>query len=839
MAVLSWRRDADDPDTVTTAEITRLYTADERAAARRAHAAWKAGDEVRKDHLLAEARLGWRDVALICERVRPVWTTEQRDVARAIWSVLGDPSRSGEILDRLEAAGLDADDIALMDRLGMARVWTTPPSVAQTQPVTAARITAPAIGQEEQWYAAHGGGHAGPSATLSSQARPAPKRPAPKRPASPASAEDLPPHIRAITLPDGTDTTDAATQIKWQARIHDRLGPTWWAMWQRFPDVEDGVPPVIHVVNARPNEVVLPFKDGKAPDPGVLARQAEADGLGVLIEFDRDGQRALFADISAETKALRNRLATSPKVAKAPWDLEIVCRHVIDEKTQMRRLDQVIVLRALVTEMETDKRLALFRSLINLLPGGSTGWEVLDDPVTGMVRFRYGQPRTLPKRVSARDLLPTGLIPSDWRNIPLGLDDRGNPVGIDLKLGPHTAVVGPTNTGKSVLMRQHALSALARGHQIIICDASSKKGVDFAKFRPYALTTARTLAELAATLEAVYREGMRRADILERAETTGWQDLPADVRARERIGPITVLWDEIMAAITEEPVPSGLDPKHPAVVEAKQNNGYRALITSYLAKITFQLRWTGIFLVLGFQAFDANLFKGFSGVRNNLTSTVLLTKPGSVPKPERLTMVFPGDQTSVALETISELDDGQSMGLAVTAAEGGTVAGFRVAFCEVDEIPEMLTNLGVRKPEPWVIDVPEPEPVEGTPISGSGPVSFTKPTAPAPSPFPADEPEKPTVTELGELEFSLDDLVETADEEPQPEPGTEPDLVWPNETPAEPEAPAQEDDAFDGFTDDDFAPRPVVAPVVSDDDEFGPSPTPRLPAHDDPFGFGD
>lgn len=100
-------------------------------------------------------------------------------------------------------------------------------------------------------------------------------------------------------------------------------------------------------------------------------------------------------------------------------------------------------------------------------------------------------------------------------------------------------------------------------------------------------------------------------------------------------------------------------------------------------------------------------------------------------------MVFPGEQTHAAAETVMELDDGSSKGLATIAAEGGDVQGFRVGFGAPSEIPLVLEALGVPKPTSWVIAVPGSTPPEAEVIT------------PPPAPVEVD---------LGEIEVSLDDL---------------------------------------------------------------------------------
>lgn len=115
-------------------------------------------------------------------------------------------------------------------------------------------------------------------------------------------------------------------------------------------------------------------------------------------------------------------------------------------------------------------------------------------------------------------------------------------------------------------------------------------------------------------------------------------------------------------------------------------------------------------------------------------------------------MVFPGDQTQVAADTIRELDDGESKGLATIAADGGDVQGFRVGFGAPSEILGLLAALGVPEPRKWTITGPEEAPKPFSPIVPSGGPS--RPLAPG----SAGPTVQPKFVDIGEFELSLDAL---------------------------------------------------------------------------------
>lgn len=558
---------------------------------------------------------------------------------------------------------------------------------------------------------------------------------------------------RSVTLPDGTDLTDPRIQKRVEARVRDEWGTAWVVMWPRYPDVEDGVDPVVPVVNSRPGCYTERLARGvKKTSAADVAVQAEQRGEA-LVDFDPHRGAATFARLDHRTDTVRHRLAALLKTD--PWSVEVACHTVWDDDEQDERLEQVVVVRAQDVSTSPDKRRQIWNDLIPSL-GGTGGWEAVDDPVTGRVRLRYGTPRSLRQRVSMAEVLPPALDTSNWSRLALGLDPYGRPACLDLTNGPHTLVVGPTGSGKSVFLRSHAAAALAHGHSLVIIDAI-KDGLDFIAFKPWCLAFADDGVETARlVIERVYAEGQRRKALLKAYGAPSWVDLPADIRRREHIQPLTVLFDEFMSAVIAAPVPKGLPKDDPLVEETNRLNADKATILAVVGKIARELRFTGVFLVIAMQRPDAALLAGFGEIRSNLTSAVQLVKPGSLPAQETLRMVFPGDQTQVAAETIMELDDGFSKGLATIGAEGGDVTGFRVAFGTPTEIPEVLEALGAPKPtRVWSLSDGGKEPQEG---------DIIEPPA--------------QVRTLGTVEFSLDDLEPGSATEP---PGTVPDSdddIW-------------------------------------------------------------
>lgn len=550
---------------------------------------------------------------------------------------------------------------------------------------------------------------------------------------------------------------------------------------------------------ARPSEHVatLSSKAGKTMAADVDAR---LEGLGfTVVEWLPSKGVAHVACLDADTYAARKRLASL--LGCEPHLIEIEIAYAHDEKLERERIETVTVLRAPSKGTNAERRTETWRDLVQTLPDGSSGWKIAEDLVTGVVVLTYGQPRTLPIMIKMDSLLPHAIDTHNWSRLLLGLDPAGEPATIDLTNGPHTLVVGPTGSGKSAFLRQQAASALAHGHQLVIIDAI-KDGIDFVSFRPWCVAFGDDGIEKARTIiEAVYAEGMRRKALQKAHAAPSWLDLPAAVRRAENVVPLTVMFDEFMSAVIPNAVPKGLDKEDPLLLEANQINGDKAVILAMVGKIARELRFTGIFLVIAMQRPDASLLSGFGEIRSNLTSAIQLIKPGSLPAQETLRMVFPGDQTQVAAETIMELDDGMSKGMATIAAEGGDVVGFRVGYGEPDEIPDLLEDLHIPRPAQWTLEAREATPVAGEVITPNvAPVTWGR----REKPVVAAETEAEMVVELDSFELSLDDLDDDDDANVEAAPGA-----------AQGDTQRVEDFDFEPLT-------PVAAPrpVVSDDWDF-------------------
>jgi len=436
--------------------------------------------------------------------------------------------------------------------------------------------------------------------------------------------------------------------------------------------------------------------DIKATDGQRLAVYAERQGKS-LVEFDPVRRTAVFAKLTQFDVMQRDRIATALHVA--PWDLELITTWAAPTDGEVAHIDNILVLRA--PHLDSTHREAIWREVIeSVVWGGSSGWAVDYIPTTGQMLLTYHPAIALPGHVDLVDVLPERMMVSDWASIPLGLDPEGEVVALNLSACPHTMCIGPTGSGKTVGMLAAISSALCRGYELVIVDAT-KMAIDFTPFRPWASAWAENLTESEAVLEAVYAESIRRRNIRKLYGAGSWIDLAPEVLIAERIRPIFVVIDEYVSMVIERAVPKNLDREHPLLQEIQDVNLKKIVIADTVGKLARESRADGIFLLLAAQRPDAKFLGG--EMRFNFASRVQFCPPGQLLSRDALSMVFDGDQPAQASSTLARLDDGKSRGLAVVAAEGGSVRGLRVAHCAPAEIPKMLELIGVPKATPWVL----------------------------------------------------------------------------------------------------------------------------------------
>lgn len=491
-----------------------------------------------------------------------------------------------------------------------------------------------------------------------------------------------PTHVHVPGFPNS-----AAARAKLDRAFDARFDHGW------TPGIFDPETEMIAVIQERPKAKRLSLaSDFKASQIDTLVEQVRQLGFD-LVEVDLHEKYAVIAKLDAGQRSIRNRLASFLKCR--PWEVEVAVER---EDT---RVDLVQVLRAPESGIDAEKRLALWRAAVEVIPGGHRDWLVQEDMVSGRVVLTRRDPISLPPIVPLESIIPDSIDPADWASVPFARDGQSREIGQNRKLTPMMLVTGLTGSGKTVQLVSAAVSNLLRGGDLAIIDPT-KGGLDFLELEDHCIGFAEDYETATALITAIYAEGVRRKAILKRERKVKWSDLPADVLAAENIRPLMLIIDEVSSTFLLPETPKGLDRDHPLIVAANVLMGQKAIIRDYTGKIARELRFVGIFLCLGTQRPDASILGG--ELRSNLGCVVQLTAPGKLPSREALTMTF-GAQANAAGEVLHALDDGKSPGLAVIADESGDLTAVRIAYAPPENIPAMLRERGVQPVKRWELDL--------------------------------------------------------------------------------------------------------------------------------------
>jgi hypothetical protein len=482
---------------------------------------------------------------------------------------------------------------------------------------------------------------------------------------------------------------------------------------------------------ARPLAMTWIVAEGQRFNAGQLDVYARTRGLRV-VELREADREVVVASLSPLVQSVRARLANLLNAPEHAIELAITT-------ASGGSIETVEISRYPNMGPDPVRRRETFQQLIGSVPGGSTGWTVTEDAVKGQVTLTYGDPRVLPKLIRGEELLPKTIDASTWARLPLGRNDAGETVSLNLASGPHVAVSGETGSGKTIALRQIMLGALASGFDVVVVDPV-KKAAGLKSLAPWTRGIfTKSVPEAAAVLTAVYTEVRRRVDLIDAVDGENWMDLPAG-----SVKPLLVVIDEFAAlAESEGAKPPGIPTDHPIMIEWQEMAFARATIKSTVKKISREARSAGVHLVLSGQQFYAETID--SQTRANLGTVVQLIAPTKPPSKGILSMLFPGDRADDAMAEVEALNDG-SKGLGIVFVDGGAVQGIRVGFVDKEDLAAYCELLSVPLGIP--LELPEPEPTAGTVSAGP---------RRNPAPKPAAIPE---VVDVGSFSFELDDLKE-------------------------------------------------------------------------------
>jgi hypothetical protein len=428
-----------------------------------------------------------------------------------------------------------------------------------------------------------------------------------------------------------------------------------------------------------------------------------------------DGRQVTLAPMLPAVNAIRARIAEVLSAQKniQPWDIDVAVEWSAEEP----RIEAVTV-RTRELNIDALKAEEMWRNVILRLPGGSNGWQIDTDMVTGTVRLTHGSRRALPTMVDGTALLPARAAEAwecAYSRPSIGMDDRGMPMQLDLKAGPHTAIIGASGSGKTVTLRLLVTIAILLGFEVIGIDPTKKFG-GLGGLAPYTKGMfTKSVEEAAEVMTLVYNEVQRRVALIEEVGGEDWEDLP-----HGSVRPWLIVIDEWASLIEEDARPPASLKGTEEYNEWESETIAKGRISSRANKLAREARSAGIHLVLLSQVANANFLP--TKIRENLGTSIQLQGKRKVGL-SALNMLF-RDMDQDALAELTALDDGNK-GLAVSVDDGGAARGFRAGFIDKEVLADVLESRGARRPTPLVL---------GGVGSNSAPSAPARPAAPATAP---------------------------------------------------------------------------------------------------------
>lgn len=216
------------------------------------------------------------------------------------------------------------------------------------------------------------------------------------------------------------------------------------------------------------------------------------------------------------------------------------------------------------------------------------------------------KPGTVELRMTGYDVLRTvrlpRRLPSGPMLAPVALREDGTPFVRDYVKIPHALTLGANQSGKSMYLR-NLIKALAR-LPVALVGIDCKHGVEQSRFAARLSALATDPDQAAGLLQALVAEMEDRFGLLELHQVTDIWDLPEDSRPT----PIVVLIDEIAELF---------------MVATKQDEERRDRMVTYLIRLAQMARATGLYLEVCGQRFGAELGKGATMLRAQLTGRVV------------------------------------------------------------------------------------------------------------------------------------------------------------------------------------------------------------------------
>src|SRR5690625_1378133 len=283
----------------------------------------------------------------------------------------------------------------------------------------------------------------------------------------------------------------------------------------------------------------------------------------------------------------------------------------------------------------------------------------------------------------------------DHNYIPIGMDlpghgeKTGKDTTISFKAASYMLLGGIPQSGKSVTLDAIVAGSLASGSELILVD-TPEKSVDFLWCRDLVRPGGWGCDSLEAAVTALammYEEGQRRARILREHGVVNWTELPKSAQ----FAPIIAIVDEYAALVGAEKVPSGIPKTHPIVQEALQTNLLKAQLERWVSKITAEMRFVGLRMVLSSQVTNAST--GLPpALKTKLGHRFLM---GANPSKAARNQSFNDESAVPATPEYIRKDEAISRGVGAYESEGRSPAVFKSYYDTSEQYRKALDALGV------------------------------------------------------------------------------------------------------------------------------------------------
>ncbi|MGC0250454.1 cell division protein FtsK [Pseudactinotalea sp. Z1748] len=427
------------------------------------------------------------------------------------------------------------------------------------------------------------------------------------------------------------------------------------------------------------NTMVLGLARGTKPSDGekIAAKFEDAHPGYKLTKFDPYLGQATMTKLTGPV--IRAREAIRVALGVKPWDVQV---------RQTRDGGFAVELpNSYVPSKHDDKLTEVAEGVI-----GRPGWFVTTDPAKLNAKITPADPPTFPAAIPYPMDKMRGL---DHNYIPIGMDlpgsgeKTGRDTTISFKAASYMLLGGIPQSGKSVTLDTIVAGSLASGSELILVD-TPEKSVDFLWCRDLVRPGGWGCDSLEAAVTALalmYEEGQRRASILREHKVVNWTELPKSVQ----FSPLIAIVDEYAALVGAEKVPSGIPKTHPIVQEALQTNLLKAQLERWVSKITAEMRFVGLRMVLSSQVTNATT--GLPpAMKAKLGHRYLM---GANPSKAARNQSFNDESAVPFTPEYIRKDEAISRGVGAYESEGRSPSVFKSYFASSQEYRKVLGRLGV------------------------------------------------------------------------------------------------------------------------------------------------